>query len=153
MSNFATLIDEARTRTEDELAGWLQKLGLTVNNSEHDAPDQYGAVQARQMRPGRHESRLRWITQDVVNTLPAGPTKDFAQQQIDIVDGWYNIDQNTKEWAAHDVHGKVVPGVMAACSKNKRTGDPVYPTLAALVAAINPLPDDFTGDGAGFLGN
>lgn len=150
MSNFATLIDWAKTQTEDALGTALQTLGVAPNASAHDEPDQFGAVQVRQLRPGRHESKLRWISQEVVDTLPPGPTKDFAQQQIDIVNGWYNIDQSDTVWAAHDSRGRGIPGVMAMASVDKRTGNPIFPTLALFVAHTNALPDDVVGNGSGF---
>jgi hypothetical protein len=146
MSNFDTLIDAAKDKSEEELAGWLQVLGVSPNRSPHDAPDQYGAVAIHAIRATRPEAKDRWITREIADSLPPGPAKDFANHQIWIANGWYMFAKMMIH-AASDENNNAIPNVMVAADTDPRTFIPVLPTIQSLTDWLNSQPDPSAGAG------
>lgn len=152
MSNFATLVDWAKSQTEDLLASVLQALGVTVNTSNHDTPGQYGDVALRALRPTRPETHYRFVTREIVDTIPEGPEKDFANHLIGAANAWYHYS-GLKFAPCHDAQGHTIANLYACPDipdPSDPTGRPGFQTVQSITDALNALPDPVTGNGAGY---
>lgn len=156
MSNFATAVDYLKTLNEDQIADILRTLHVEPNTSNHDTPDQNGAVALRGLRPTRPETHFRFVTREIVDTMPDGPEKDAANHQIFVANAWYHYS-GLKFSPCHDAQGHAIPNLFAVpdvADPSDPAARPGFKTVQAITDALNALADPVTNNGnAGFLGN
>lgn len=147
MSNYSTLVDWAKTQTEDRLGSVLQILDIPANESNHDAPDQYGGVALLALRATRPETHLRFLVREVVDQMPEGPAKDFANHQIFIANAWYHYSGLKYSPVFHPGQ-PAIPNLYAVpdhADPSDPQANPGYQTVQAITNALNALQDPVTG--------